>query len=222
MIRKIKPFSIIIAVCSISFAIVIGTIVAFCRSSLIHFGGYIDKDYFPAFGSFIANMVGILFSATSMILIYYTYLSQQKLVDEQSKVFDRDYVKYIDSIRPLIEIRFGVNHTKYDGTFLLEIKENSACEFEVANETVIPVELTPSVIHMPYFNKDNPLKFRYHRDQNTQFPNGIIGELKLRVRYEDYLHNRYEQTFTSALEHHIFVSSKPIKVVGMIEPVVLG
>jgi cell division protein FtsL len=211
-----NPLVLIIIVCAISAFIIIGTLIAYDRSSLLHLSGYIDKDYFPAFGSFIASLVGILFSATSMILIYYTYQSQQRLfveqtkaINEQQKVNKRDYLRYVDSIRPLIELQFIGQPTSLEGEFMLTVKENSTYEIDVKNDTIIPVSLNPSVIHRTYLNKNTPIKFKYSRTPETNIPNGLKGEIILKISYDDSMLQKYEQTFTSIFEQCIFVCTEP-------------
>lgn len=75
---QLSPKKLIITVVAIFIVITGATLVAYNRASLIHFDGIIDKDYFPAFGSFIGGSVGIILSFASFILIYYTYQSQQE------------------------------------------------------------------------------------------------------------------------------------------------
>jgi len=217
-----KPFLILITVSVISLLILIGTLIAYQRDSLLNFNGHLNKDYFPAFGTFVSSVIGILFSGATTILVYFTYLSQQKLINEQTKVFNRDYIKYIDSIRPLIELRFVGTPTSFDGAFIFEVKENSACSFQLINESPIHVDLDPFVINREYFNKNTPLRFTYKRNAQTQLPTGLKGELKLKVSYEDFLHNRYEQTFSSIFDHAIFISSEPIIVKGWREAIKLN
>lgn len=84
--------------------IILLTTYAYFRSSLIHFNGTIDKDYFPAFGNFIGSITGVFLSIGSIVLIFYTYQSQQKqslltkeLIDRQislsvkPEIFVKDY-----------------------------------------------------------------------------------------------------------------------------------
>lgn len=94
---RFTPKVMIVIVAIIALSITAATVVAYYRSSLIHFNGSINKDYLAAFGSFIGGTVGIILSAASFILIYYTYQYQQIQLTETRKLVNRQIAL---SIRP--------------------------------------------------------------------------------------------------------------------------
>ena len=98
---KNKPIILIISIAIISILILVGTIYAYYRSSLIHLSGTIDKDFFPAFGSFVGATIGLLFSIASVVLIFYTYQSQQEQLRITRSLVDRQISL---SIKPVLVV----------------------------------------------------------------------------------------------------------------------
>jgi hypothetical protein len=114
---KNKPIILIISIAIISILILAGTIYAYYRSSLIHLSGTIDKDFFPAFGSFVGATMGLLFSIASVILIFYTYQSQQEQLRITRNLVDRQISL---SIKPELVIEDFNNYktkTQIEGEF---------------------------------------------------------------------------------------------------------
>jgi purine-cytosine permease-like protein len=85
--KIIEPGTIIIGLFIAIPIIIILLLLAYYRSSLLNINGVLDKDFFPAFGSFLGSTVGIIISLGTILLVYYTYQSQQ----EQLKI-TRDLV----------------------------------------------------------------------------------------------------------------------------------
>ncbi len=80
---------LLLVLAAISVIIVFLTLFAYYRSSLIHLSGTLDKDFFPAFGSFISGTVGLILSIASVILIYSTYQTQQEQLKITRDLVDR-------------------------------------------------------------------------------------------------------------------------------------
>jgi hypothetical protein len=87
--KIIEPGTIIIGLFIAIPIIIILLLLAYYRSSLLNINGVLDKDFFPAFGSFLGSTVGIIISLGTILLVYYTYQSQQ----EQLKI-TRDLVNW--------------------------------------------------------------------------------------------------------------------------------
>ena len=100
--RAITPISIIITSILAIVLIIIFILIAYYRSSLLHLNGVIDKDFFPAFGSFLGSTAGLIISLGSIILIYYTYQSQQEQLKITKGLVNRQIAL---SIKPDIVIQ---------------------------------------------------------------------------------------------------------------------
>ncbi len=87
--RRISPRGLLITAGLIAIIVLLATVYAYYKNSLIHFSGNIDKDYFPAFGSFVGGTMGIIISIVSVLLIYYTYQSQQEQLSITRALVDR-------------------------------------------------------------------------------------------------------------------------------------
>ena len=114
----LKPIKIILITgVIVSIAILIFTIIAYSRSSLIHFTGYIDKDFFSAFGSFIGSTIGIVLSFVTVFLIFSTFQLQREQIKITRDLVERQLNL---SIKPELIVQdfnnyyTNENETRYD------------------------------------------------------------------------------------------------------------
>ena len=113
--KIIEPKTIVIASFIAIPIIFFLLLLAYYRSSLLNINGVIDKDFFPAFGSFLGNTAGVIISFGSILLIYYAYQSQQEQLKITKGLVNRQIAL---SIKPDIVIQDYYTSNKPKGEFV--------------------------------------------------------------------------------------------------------
>jgi hypothetical protein len=182
--KIIEPKFIIIAT-AIAIAIILFLLLAaYYRSSLLNINGVLDKDFFPAFGSFLSSTTGVVISLGSILLIYYTYQSQQEqlkitkgLVNRQIALSIKPDVviqDYYTTDKPLNELE-SVEHM-FDGMLPNDLHGigikvlNVGIEVARYLEYNFEYDVTGLIAYMNNSFSSPPLKLIYE-------PNKLFGEV---------------------------------------------
>lgn len=206
--RSIKPINLLIFLSIVCFVILAGTIIAYNRSSLIHFSGQIDKDFFPAFGNFIGSTIGLILSIATVILIFYTYQSQQEQLAITRNLVNRQISL---SIKPELVIQDYNTSTEgipqswappeFDGLMPPSLQNINLKIINVGIEAAQYIEykfeykINEMTDYMAYLIKKPPLSLVFKEDQEmgllTRVDNNFQSEINLSsplcIKKKDFL-----------------------------------
>ena len=172
-----KPLILLLVLATISLLIVSLTLYAYYRSSLLHFSGTLDKEFFPAFGSFIGGTVGLILSMASVILIYSTYQTQQKQLEITRSLVDRQIslsvkpdlvVEEFRSTRSPMEQVVATN--LLDGIFPRNLQ---TVNVKILN---IGIEAAKYIEYSFYYNIDDLLAYYADKIENKTLEFGYTDE----------------------------------------------
>jgi hypothetical protein len=205
---SIKPIHLLIFLGMVCLAILAGTIIAYNRSSLIHFSGQIDKDFFPAFGNFIGGTIGLILSIATVILIFYTYQSQQEqlaitrnLVNRQISLSIKPELVIQDYNTLTEEIPPSWTMPEFDGLTPPNLQNINLKIINVGIEAAQYIEykfeykINEMVDYMVYLIKKPPLNLVFQPDEVmgslTRVDNNFQSEINilspLRIKKKDFL-----------------------------------
>ena len=176
----LKPIKIILITgVIVSIAILIFTIIAYSRSSLIHFTGYIDKDFFSAFGSFIGSTIGIVLSFVTVFLIFSTFQLQREQIKITRDLVERQLNL---SIKPELIVQdfnnyyTNENETRYDDLIPYAIQNISLKIINIGIE---------AAQYIKYFKEGE--KFFKIRKKNSEVEYFINGFSSKSLFFKDFL-----------------------------------